>query len=249
MSKQEEDKTVFLITTYIPGFTATKNIVNKNWGILSRSSTTKKLSEVRLIHGYRRPKHLWDDLVRAKLPKLKESQKNEKALNCDTRNKCKTVNCRYCTVFDRSACITSTFTGHSYFTRKNVTCKSTNLIYCITCKTCKMQYVGQTKLRCMDRIQAHFNTIQSKYPKQQTDISRYFKKVDHNGREDVIVHILNYAFPDTARAALLRDDTEFRWTNRLRSQLPMGMNTMDNPRVPSHAKKSKNVQKKKVQRL
>ena len=92
-----------------------------------------------------------------------------------------------------------------------------------------MQYVGQTKLRCMGRIQAHFNTIQSKDPKQQTDISRHFKNVDHNGRDDVIVHILDfiYTFPDTTRAALLRDETEFRWMYRLRSQLPMGINTMD----------------------
>ncbi len=109
-----------------------------------------------------------------------------------------------------------------------------------------MQYVGQTKLRCMDRIQAHFNTIQSKDPKQQTDISRHFKQADHHGRDDVTVHILDfiYAFPDTPRAALLRDETEFRWMHRLRSQLPMGINTMDKPRVPSYAKKSKNVRKK-----
>ena len=85
--------------------------------------------------------------------------------------------------------------------------------HCITCKTCKKQYVGQTKLRCMDRIQAHFNTIQSKDPKQQNDISRHFKQADHNGRSHVQVHILDfiYAFPDSRRAMILRNDTEFRW--------------------------------------
>ncbi len=118
MSKKEKDETVFLITTYIPGFTAMKDLVNKNWGILSRSSTTKRLSEVRLIHGYCRPKNLRDDLVKAKLPNLKDSQPSGKALNCDTRNKCKTLNCKYCAALDRSGRITSTFTGCSYFARK-----------------------------------------------------------------------------------------------------------------------------------
>ena len=108
-----------------------------------------------------------------------------------------------------------------------------------------MQYVGQTKLRLMDRIQAHFNTIQSKDPKQQTDISRHFKQADHNGRADVQVHILDfiYAFPDSQRSALLRDECEFKWMHRLRSQLPMGINTMDKPRIHSQSKKSKTAKK------
>ena len=63
MTRREEDETVFLITTYIPGFTSMKDIVKKILGILSRSSTTKRLSEVRLIHGFRRPKNLRDNLV------------------------------------------------------------------------------------------------------------------------------------------------------------------------------------------
>ena len=97
----------------------------------------------------------------------------------------------------------------------------------------------------MDRIQAHFNTITSKDPRQQTDISRHFKQADHNGRSDVQVHILDfiYAFPDSKRAALMRNETEFRWIHRLRTQLPMGINTMDKPRVNSESKKLNTAKK------
>ena len=112
------------------------------------------------------------ELVRAKTLKKPQLAKPEGTLNCEIQNKCKTINCKYCAMLDYSGCITSTYTGRSYYARKNVTCKSPNIIYCITCKTCKKQYVGQTKLRCMDRLQAHFNIIQSKDPRQQTDISR-----------------------------------------------------------------------------
>ena len=45
MTHERDDKTVFLITTYIPRFSSLRDIVQKDWGILSRSSTTKKLSE------------------------------------------------------------------------------------------------------------------------------------------------------------------------------------------------------------
>ncbi len=77
----------------------------------------------------------------------------------------------------------------------------------------------------MDWIQIYFNTIQSKDPRQQTDISHHFKQAGHNGREAVQVHILDfiYAFPDTKCAAVFQHETEFKWIHRLRSQLPMGL--------------------------
>ena len=108
--EQQEDETIFLITTYIPGFSGLRDIVQKNWGILSRSSTTKKLSEHRLIHGYRRPKNLRDSLVRAKLPKVSPEMALAKQPNCESRNKCNTKNCKYCAILDRSGRITSTYT-------------------------------------------------------------------------------------------------------------------------------------------
>ena len=51
--------------------------------------------------------------------------------------------------------------------------------------------MGQTNLGCIDRIQAHFNTIQSNDSRQQTDISWHFEQVDNKGRDDVQVHILS----------------------------------------------------------
>ncbi len=232
----QENEIIFLISTYIPGFNGLKDIVQKNWGILSRSNTTKRLSEHRLVHGYHRPKNLWESSVRAKLPKVSSEMASSKKPNCETRNKCNTKNCEYCAILDHSGRITSTYTGRIYYAGKNVTCKSSNIIYYITCKACKKQYMGQTTLRCMDRIQAHFNAITSKDPRQQTDISRHFKQNDHNGRADVQVHILDfiYAFPDTHLAATMRDETEFRWIHRLRTQLPMGINTMDKPHAQVH---------------
>ena len=121
---------------------------------------------------------------------------------------------------DHSSRITSTFTGCSYITQKNVTCKSRNIIYCITCRTSKNQHVGQTKLSGMDRIQAH---LEAKDPRQQTDTSHHFKQVRHNGREDVQVHILDfiYTFPHSKRAAMIRDETELQWMHRLQTQLPI----------------------------
>ena len=90
----------------------------------------------------------------------------------------------------------------------------------------------------MDRMQAHFNTIQSKDPKQQTDISHHFNQPGHNGRDDVMVHIVEfiYAFPEAKYSATLRDQHEFKWMHRLRTQLPMGINTMDKSRQAKYSR-------------
>ena len=57
-------------------------------------------------------------------------------------NTCKTATCRYCPQLNTSGHITGSFTNRSYSTKTRVDCKSKNLIYCITCKTCKIQYLG-----------------------------------------------------------------------------------------------------------
>lgn len=221
------------ITTYNPDFTSHKKIVEEDWELLPRSSTTKDLSEHGILFGYRRPKNLRDILVRAKVrPATGIADQKTKPKMKDIR-KCNNIKCRYCPIINKSGTITSTYTGTTYYTMKNVTCRSPNLIYCITCKTCKMQYVGQTKNTLMKRFQGHFQVIKAK--NQLIDTGRHFNLPDHRGTRDLEIHILDYirAPPDSATAAVLRDKKEYTWIQRLRSQIPMGINTMDRmPRVP-----------------
>ena len=44
----------------------------------------------------------------------------------------------------------------------NPSCRSSNLIYCITCKICQMQYVLQTSLRLKDRFVHHYIPLKKK---------------------------------------------------------------------------------------
>ncbi len=60
------------------------------------------------------------------------------------QNACRTTTCRYCPLLDLSGRITSSYSQKTFVCKGNVTCKSNNLVYCITCKMCKKQYVGQT---------------------------------------------------------------------------------------------------------
>ena len=110
----------------------------------------------------------------------------------------------------------------------------------MTCKTCKKQYVGETKLRCSDRIQAHFNTIRSKGQ------SWHLKQADHNDRNDVQVHILFYpCFPRHQKACHSQRWNWILWLHRLCNRLPIGISTMDKPRVLTKPTKVMPVKKNK----
>ena len=93
-------------------------------------------------------------------------------------------------------------------------CKSSNLIYCIECTRCGLQYVGETMDKMMTRFQAHWQTIDNK--QTQYDVSEHFNEQSHQGTKDMKIYEL-------------RDTIEFHWIYRLETCLPMGLNTMDKP--------------------
>ena len=102
-----------------------------------------------------------------------------------------------------------------------------NLIYCMTCKRCNIQYVGQTKNRLMDRFQSHFYNIGHNRP--GSEIGKHFNSPDHNGLDDVEITILDFihAHPAGSKSKKLRDLIEFNWIQRLHSNAPTGLNVMD----------------------
>ena len=142
-------------------------------------------------------------------------------------NPCNTATCRYCPRLNKTGRIKCSASGREYVAKHNVTCKSSNVMYCITCKCCGIQYVGQTKNRLLDRFQAHFNNIL--YNKPKSEIGKHFNLPDHKGLEDVEIHVVDFihAHPMSQRSKHLRDLIEFNWIKRMHSNAPLGLNTMD----------------------
>ena len=70
---------------------------------------------------------------------------------------------------------------------KKISCRSSNLIYCLTCKRCGLQYVGQTLLRVKDRIGQHFTSIDN-YDLTKT-IGKHFSQTNHNGLLDIEISL------------------------------------------------------------
>ena len=101
---------------------------------------------------------------------------------CDKRN------CRYCSCLIDSSKIRSHTTNKTHNTKRNVSCYSNNLVYCISCKKCGKQYVGQTKNSVRQRFVSHFYLIGHK--KTEHEVPRHFNSRDHQGIHDVEIHVL-----------------------------------------------------------
>ena len=221
--KTNDGKTFYCITTHNPRNPPIKDIVTENWNLVQKTKTTRHLENARLIFGLRRSKNLSDQLVRASTRTMKKgSYISEHPCNRPTL-------CKYCPKINHTGSIASSNTGKSFHSKKEINCQSSNLIYLITCKHCKIQYVGQTRNRLITRFQGHYYDVKNR---NDTTVSRHFNQCPpthpalFEGFEISVLHFVQC--PANSQAGQTeRDREEKRWINRLMSGVPRGLNLMD----------------------
>ena len=160
-----------------------------------------------------------------------------------SNNTCSNKKCRYCPLIDKSGTIRCHVTGKEYPCKTNISCKSSNLVYTITCNTCSQQYVGQTKRTLANRFQGHFyNTTSAISTRCATDqdkpatriepkdgVSSHFSRHDHKGTRDMRIQVVEFIRlpPNSGQALTLRLKIEKAWIHRLRCPAPTGLNIFD----------------------
>ena len=70
----------------------------------------------------------------------------------------------------------STVTGSVYPIKQALNCDSHNIIYLVTCKSCHIQYVGETGRRHKDRCKEHVQDIKKN---KDCPISSHFHGLNH----------------------------------------------------------------------
>ena len=166
---------------------------------------------------FRNPKTLKDKLVRSKL-------KPQNHLRNVGVEKCGRVNCHICAVLDLGNTFRST-TNHKIFKINfNFNCNSQNVIYLLTCRVCKIQYVGSTttifRLR-FNRYKSNLN-LYSKGRRgfQQESLIMHFFQHDHHGDyRDLSVQIIDYCEPNNP------ERREYFWIFNLDTESPSGLNS------------------------
>ena len=142
---------------------------------------------------------------------------------------CNLRSCRYCDLLNKTGHITSFTTGSQHTCMSNISCRSSNVIYAITCSICGIQYVGQTSVRLKDRFVHHFRDIELSNPDKT--VGRHFSQRNHRGSKDMTISVLEFikAPPKSPKAVIIRNRIERFWTHRLRTLAPQGLN-MENPK-------------------
>ena len=173
-------------------------------------------------------------------PPMRSSSTIQMVSSNMTRNKCiAKKQCRYCPNLNTTGNITCTVTGKTYPTKINITCRSSNLIYCITCRKCKIQYIGQTKRTLMERFQGHFGKVKSAHKEKGKDpypqkaerfdpIGHHFSTTNHTAN-DIEIHVIAFITlsPQSADALTMRLRVERKWIHLMRCPAPTGLNIFD----------------------
>ena len=121
--------------TYHPDLPKVSDIVNRHWPIIESSSTLSETFTERPTMAYRKPKSLWDLLVRLVRP-------------------CGKARCKTCKMITPTQIVNSA-SGATIKLRCNNSCKTTNVVYLITCTKCGKQYVGETGDHVNQRMNHH----------------------------------------------------------------------------------------------
>lgn len=132
--------------------------------------------------------------------------------------RCLGPRCLCCRHVIESSTFTSTHNNKSFKVRGQINCKTTNIIYLVTCTKCHQQYVGETSRSLADRLTDHRSCIRLN---KTTPLALHFNKHNHS-LEDVTIMGIERLRP--------RDDGVFRrvretaWKNLLQTCTPLGFN-------------------------
>ena len=122
----------------------------------------------------------------------------------------------------------------SILTNSNLSCKSNNIVYLITCSVCKIQYVGETGRNFDIRMSEHIKFIERKSKNMR--IYQHFTNDEHftdnNGnilptnkrlRFQIIESIKSVNLSD-GDARKLRLNRELYWISKMKTAYPLGLN-------------------------
>ena len=124
--------------------------------LLVRNDQAKDIGD-RIQIGSRQPKNL-QRMVGGYKAGRGGSRNTPPDAGCLKCNRCKVV----CPILKEGKKFTSTNTGKTYTIRQKVTCDSDWVIYLVTCKKCKGQYVGKSKTKFKIRHSNHKQEVKKK---------------------------------------------------------------------------------------
>ena len=209
---KSDSEIIPFVCTFNPSLPNIGKTINQYWGLLKNSSKQSviNLYECKPIVAYKRPCNLQDVLIHSNF-------NNSVTKECKV-SKCRRTRCSHCKHITESTEFSSSVLSKSFQVKHNLTCSSSDVVYLITCKRCKLQYVGQTSQKCSVRMNSHKFDIKH-FPNSFTTVAEHFNSKDHSIRDFSFMPI------DKINNNWKRLLKETEWMYKLGTILPDGMNT------------------------
>ncbi|CAG2212664.1 unnamed protein product [Mytilus edulis] len=214
-----------LVLSYTKASPNLRQIIDTTWPLLHIKETTKQIFSEQPLFAYKRNKNLKDILVRAafQYPPITPGTSGISTLNKLT--KCSNEECSYCPWINFRRSFTSTFTERKYRKIYIGDCNTPNIIYMITCKSCKQQYVGKSKRPFKARLGEHLRYVKNK---SLEPTGKHFNQTGHN------IHHMSFEIievlwndPNDHTSDVLRSKREDYWILQLRALKPIGINSLE----------------------
>ena len=178
--KQDGEDRITVILTYHPAYKNVWQIFKDSHQILHLSDELKELFPKTPRIAFRNGRSLKDQLVHASISENKDERPRG---NYGCRDKRCNIHKVYLT---QGNTFKSSVTKKEYQIKGHFNCNSECIVYLITCRTCKKQYVGSTITRCRDRFNKYPAGVRN-YGKgergmPQEHLFEHFHSEGHNGK-------------------------------------------------------------------
>lgn len=169
--KEEQDRVRFVVR-FDPRLPNFRDLLHRAWKILTEDAEMKKVFPAPPLVCYQRVQNIRQMTVKAKLPtsaarsstRIKDSKNGFKL--------CMKPNCPVCDQLEIKGKLVKTVqcssTGEEVEVKGKLTCSTTNLVYCITCRKggpsfpTHPQYIGETGKSLVERFRGHKGTVVQK---------------------------------------------------------------------------------------
>ena len=211
--KNDVKRPVFAVH-YDPRLPALPNIIKKHWRTMTNNDPyLKEVFPLPPLVAYKRPQNIKDKLIRSKIPS--KIVKRPKRI-IPGMKKCN--NCPICPFIKEGKTSRSTGSKYTVDINTQVNCQTKNLIYCITCEKCKIQYIGESERTLQDRFSEHRGYVLNE--KLNTATGQHFNQRGHK-ISDMKVNIVEKIFSqdiavrkEREKFYIMKFNTKYKGLNR-----------------------------------
>jgi hypothetical protein len=136
--------------------------------------------------------------------------------SCYKVSPCKTTRCKCCNYITSNTTFSNQTNQINYLFNSDMNCSSFNLIYLISCKKCKLQYIGETGMTLRNRLNNHLSCIRTQ---KNTSVAIHFNDISHSISDLSITPTEAMLNPSDNRHS-----RENFWIKVLKTFYPFGLN-------------------------